>query len=864
MADIQKTKFTTVDGDNLIILPDLSGAINGDVLTYNSELDKVEWQAPEAGSTYSAGLDLEIVDDTIRVSSLGSAFGQYAFVEGGPNIASGMFSHAEGGLREEYYDDEELIVQELGNSALGMASHVEGAFTVADGWASHAEGIMTVASAAQSQGMPGMAAHAEGYGSNALAIASHAEGANTQAYAMATHAEGYRTTASAATYGYGASHAEGIQTEAIKDGAHAEGGYTIASGVASHAEGEYTHANGEASHAEGYYTTADGMLSHTEGNMTIASGACSHAEGYRTSAIGHESHAEGIHTVASGKMAHAEGGYNYNDTWAKIGTSAIGDASHTEGIGTIAESSGMHVGGFFNKTSTDALFVIGNGSIADGTGQWAITRSDAFVIDKSGVASAVNMKTSAGIVIATTATPTANQVLSYNGSDIIWADSQGGGGTELTAGTDLVINNGIIGVNTTSTAIGNYAFVEGDNNTAKGNYSHAEGAYSLANGIASHAEGWSTSAIGKYSHAEGDFTSAIGYYSHTEGYKTSAVGKESHAEGSETVASGDDSHAAGSATSALGNRSVAFGYGSQASGNAAFAEGIGTSAIGEGSHAEGGEVHYGMLSGTIASGTASHSEGVSTSAIGDYSHAEGFRTIASGDSSHSEGNGTSALGRQSHAAGCETRAIDAEMFVCGRANATISGAAFVVGNGYCATADMHAGSDAFIVDWNGVASAVNMYTSAGAVVATTSTPTANQVLSYNGTNVVWADSQGGGGGVSPVITTDLTPVLQDNLYIVTVPNNNAYYNVTIPDGHNIRVTLPVLNANENYNIILFIFAEDPSDKQLAIEDASGQLYQDLYPMNTTSEGGRIYGMGLAQLTIFGKGYTLAGKCTEWS
>lgn len=46
MADIQKTKFKTTGGNNLIILPDLSGAINGDVLTYNSELDKVEWQAP--------------------------------------------------------------------------------------------------------------------------------------------------------------------------------------------------------------------------------------------------------------------------------------------------------------------------------------------------------------------------------------------------------------------------------------------------------------------------------------------------------------------------------------------------------------------------------------------------------------------------------------------------------------------------------------------------------------------------------------------------------------------------------------------------------------------------------------------------
>ena len=118
------------------------------------------------------------------------------------------------------------------------------------------------------------------------------------------------------------------------------------------------------------------------------------------STVGNYSFVEGGINIASGDFSHAEGGYNYNDTWAKIGTSAFADATHTEGIGTIANTSGMHAGGRFNKTSADALFVVGNGSIADGTGQWAITHSDAFVVDLNGnVSAGANIYTSAGQVV---------------------------------------------------------------------------------------------------------------------------------------------------------------------------------------------------------------------------------------------------------------------------------------------------------------------------------------------------------------------------------------------------------------------------------------------------------------------------------
>ena len=47
----------------------------------------------------------------------------------------------------------------------------------------------------------------------------------------------------------------------------------------------------------------------------------------------------------------------------------------------------MHAGGAYNKTSSDALFVIGNG-IHGGN------RSDAFIIDQTGLASAKKLATS--------------------------------------------------------------------------------------------------------------------------------------------------------------------------------------------------------------------------------------------------------------------------------------------------------------------------------------------------------------------------------------------------------------------------------------------------------------------------------------
>jgi hypothetical protein len=216
--------------------------------------------------------------------------------------------------------------------ASGDYSHAEGGAKQASGKYSHAEGQNTTAS--------GLSSHAEGQNTTASGLSSHAEGQNTTASGLSSHAEGWYATASGKT-----SHAEGWYATASGDYSHAEGWYATASGKTSHAEGWYATASGDYSHAEGLSTTASGGNSHAEGCNTTASGNNSHAEGLSTTASGSYSHAEccgnsegsmchseGMSCVAGDKEAtdtaqgwcHAEGGYTF----------AYGTGSHCEGYGS--------------------------------------------------------------------------------------------------------------------------------------------------------------------------------------------------------------------------------------------------------------------------------------------------------------------------------------------------------------------------------------------------------------------------------------------------------------------------------------------------------------------------------------------------
>lgn len=146
-----------------------------------------------AGKTVPKGTTVNFRGQTYTVESNAEIFNSYNY-----NIATGMFSHAEG----------------ISTAATGYQAHSEGAGTWASGSRSHAEGGGSVASGANS--------HAEGASREASGSCSHAEGGGTLASGSCSHAEGGGTVASGTN-----SHAEGASTIASSDFQHAEGKWNV-------------------------------------------------------------------------------------------------------------------------------------------------------------------------------------------------------------------------------------------------------------------------------------------------------------------------------------------------------------------------------------------------------------------------------------------------------------------------------------------------------------------------------------------------------------------------------------------------------------------------------------------------------------
>jgi len=289
--------------------------------------------------------------------------------------------------------------------------------------------------------------------------------------------------------------------------------------------------------------------------------------------------------------------------------------------------------------------------------------------------------------------------------------------SSIEAGTDITVSTFggtvTIGVDTTGTASGTNAFVEGNGTQASGNYSHAEGESSKATQSTAHAEGYNTTASGYNAHAEGNGTTASSGSTHAEGNGTKATSDSAHAEGRASEANGAHSHAEGYSTKANGIGSHAEGSLTKTFGVSAHSEGGGTAAVGKDSHAEGlnstdackvgtlSEAHTSQssntwhingvnvsttdvlviptsngnkfisgildilggeivtkkdLNETVAAGTSIIV--ISQGSAGDYSHSEGKYTFAYGEESHAEGYNTKAIGNNSHAEGELTQATE--------------------------------------------------------------------------------------------------------------------------------------------------------------------------------------------------------------
>lgn len=395
----------------------------GKITELNTETNTVTVDTFPSGYTWSETSTFRIPKKPLVGTQ---TIGNYAYSEGGLNVASNVSSHAEGyqNIASGKYSHAEgrktyagyaAHAEGYSTQALGNASHAEGQETAATGPYSHAEGHKTAAAGYRSHAegfatkAGGGAAHAEGSSTEASGDNSHTEGQNTLAAGIACHAEGSGTKAKNHT-----SHAEGENTEAAGYGAHAEGRENVASGMAAHSEGFKTNAQGNYSHAEGNgaqatgstshaegsgkaegsgshaegsgtakgershaegSSTAEGNASHAEGGTTVSSGGCAHAEGENTEAVGYAAHSEGQKTVAGGDQSHAEGYY----------TSALHKGSHSSGAYTETGRNYQTVVGAHNKVSTDTYFVVGNGSSDDKKNAFEVKTDGSARLQKSAV-----------------------------------------------------------------------------------------------------------------------------------------------------------------------------------------------------------------------------------------------------------------------------------------------------------------------------------------------------------------------------------------------------------------------------------------------------------------------------------------------
>jgi hypothetical protein len=645
------------------------------------------------GGTFSGSSNLLWDNNTSTVLLTGS------LNNGTDNIASGLYSHAEGQQ----------------TTARGVGSHAEGAFNIASGSYSHAEGQQTTTQ--------GIGSHSEGYDTQADGNYSHTEGNATQAYGYASHTEGNSTQANG-TY----SHAEGYATQA--------------NGISSHAEGSGTQVNGNYSHAEGVSTQASGEASHAEGSNTISSGSYSHAEGLGTITAANYQHAQGIYNITSSISGAFILG---NGTGPSSRSNLIFAAGNQVQITGSLNSSGSV---FFPTLVTSSTAV--NDVVMYGTnGQLFVTAS-----------TAVGNIVTPGLPLNSIQY---NDGGTFNGdNNLLWDNNAGalslnGSLTNGSSNTAGGIYSHAEGQNTT--ASGFYSHTEGANSQTIGNYSHAEGNSTIANGFSSHAEGSNTITYESASHAEGLGTIASASYQHAQGMyniTSSISGAFILGNGTSNVNRSNLIFAAGNQVQISG--SLSNGFNSTASGLYSHAEGQNTTASGDYSHAEGrlniayaqGSHAEGLV--TTTSGNYSHAEGVQTTAYGQVSHAEGGNTISYGFASHAEGFGTISSGSYSHAEGAGTIASGDYQHTQGTYNITSSiTGSFILGNG----TDNLNRSNLILAYGNQVQITGSLNTSGSIffpTLVTSSTPVSNVVMyGTNGQLFITASTavgSGGGGGIS--------------------------------------------------------------------------------------------------------------------
>lgn len=210
--------------------------------------------------------------------------------------------------------------------------------------------------------------------------------------------------------------------------------------------------------ATGLQTKAIGLRAVTFGNNTLASGADSIAMGAKSKAYGMSSFAGGDASIAS-----SQGSFAY-------------------GLRAKANNSYQTVFGKDNAEDSNALFIIGNGTLN--------SKSNAFKVNKNASVSIGNTAAALG-----------------NNSFVIGTNSEAQNENSFAGGNNCH-------------AIGLGSFTYGLNNYANANYSFAQGNGVQASGIYSFAIGYSTRAIGASSFAGGSASYANNECSFSFGLRT--------------------------------------------------------------------------------------------------------------------------------------------------------------------------------------------------------------------------------------------------------------------------------------------------------------------------------------------------------
>ena len=710
MADISTQKFTNIGGDNLIVLPDTTGASNGDVLTYNTT-NGIVWKAPDGGTELTAGTDLTINEGIISVNTTSTAAGNYSFVAGEDCYAS------------DYGD---TFACGWKTSAMGFASHAEGQNTIAQDICDHVEGMGGISNF-------GGCNHIEGF-----QYIDYIK-KNTTTSDISTNKIIFNNPTNWSVPGISFTESKYSLSDFIsnfKDFFKVSLDYTNSS--------DYHKTINKNFYKPDLYNIIEVVLTNENTiEVTIDRNLPANLPVNNKIYL--------IGPVAFDSVYNSGYGYGPGTRIETITISNLNDQS----------KKGLNI----ENVRTDNTFLYINCNYTIDGKNYLFDRISSFSkIEYNDSGYIFTLKNP--IIFPDDINPGGYSFNIYSINSLQYGCNhiEGLGNAIIGAGVSHIegFKNVIKGScshaeGEGTSALGIISHTEGIQTYTETNSSgsHAEGQQTSAIGNGSHAEGYMTSAVGICSHAEGQYTSAIGNFSHSEGLQTSAVGICSHAEGQQTFVSSDFSHSEGQQTSAVGICSHAEGSYSKAYnwahsegnstlafGNYSHSEGYNTSAIDSYAHSEGNNTlaksycshaegdgtsamyQYTHTEGhnTIAQGGHSHAEGDGTSAYYPYSHSEGNMTFASaywshtegsqtysvGDCSHAEGSSTSSFGVCSHTEGLGTLAYDDYMHVCGQYNATDRNALFVIGNG---TSANH--SDAMVVSANGVVSAYDYYNAAG-------------------------------------------------------------------------------------------------------------------------------------------------------